>query len=57
MYKNVVKPLLDKLLALIFVLLFWWLYIILAIMVRIKLGSPVLFVQERPGKIDPKTGK
>ncbi len=57
MYKNIVKPVLDRLLALIFVLLFWWLYIILAIMVRVKLGSPVLFVQERPGKIDPKTGK
>lgn len=57
MYKNVVKPVLDRLLALIFVLLFWWLYIILAILVRVKLGSPVLFVQERPGMIDPKTGK
>lgn len=57
MYKNFVKPVLDRLLALIFVLLFWWLYIILAILVRVKLGSPVLFVQERPGKIDPKTGK
>ena len=57
MYKNIVKPVLDRLLALVFVLLFWWLYIILAILVRIKLGSPVLFVQERPGKIDPKTGK
>ena len=57
MYKNIVKPVLDRLLALIFVLLFWWLYIILAILVRVKLGSPVLFVQERPGKIDPKTGK
>lgn len=57
MYKNVVKPVLDRLLALIFVLLFWWLYIILAILVRVKLGSPILFIQERPGKIDPKTGK
>lgn len=38
-------------------LLFWWLLVIVAIMVRIKLGSPVLFTQERPGKIDPKTGK
>lgn len=57
MYKNVVKPVLDRLLALIFVLLFWWLYIILAILVRVKLGAPVLFVQERPGMIDPKTGK
>ncbi len=57
MYKNIIKPLLDKILALIFVLLFFWLYIIIAILVRTKLGSPILFKQERPGKIDPKTGK
>lgn len=57
MYKDVIKPMLDVVLALIFVLLFWWLYILLAIFVRVKLGSPVLFKQERPGKIDPKTGK
>ena len=57
MYKNFVKPVLDRLLALMFVVLFWWLYIILAILVRVKLGSPVLFIQERPGKIDPRTGQ
>lgn len=57
MYKNIVKPVLDRLLALLFVLLFWWLYIIVAILVRLKLGSPVLFVQDRPGIIDPKTGE
>lgn len=57
MYKNVMKPILDRMLALVFVLLFWWVYVILAILVRIKLGSPVLFTQERPGMIDPKTGK
>ena len=57
MYKNVIKPILDVALALIFVLLFWWLYIILAILVKIKFGTPVLFKQKRPGKIDPKTGK
>ena len=56
MYKNIIKPILDIVFALIFVALFWWLYIILAILVRIKLGSPVLFMQERPGKIDPETG-
>lgn len=28
-----------------------------ALLVRIKLGSPVLFVQDRPGMIDPTTGK
>ena len=56
-YRDIVKPVFDRLLALIFVLLFWWLYIILAILVRVKLGSPILFVQKRPGKIDSKTGK
>lgn len=57
MYKDRIKPALDKLLAFTFVLLFWWLYIVIAILVRVKLGSPVLFVQKRPGKINPKTGK
>ena len=36
---------------------FSWLYIIVAILVRVKLGSPVLFKQPRPGKIDPETGR
>jgi len=57
MYKQIVKPILDKVLAALFIILFWWLYILLGIMVRIKIGSPVLFVQKRPGKIDPRTGK
>lgn len=30
---------------------------ITAILVKTKLGSPVLFTQDRPGRIDPKTGK
>ena len=30
--------------------LFWWVYIIIAILVKINLGSPVIFTQERPGK-------
>ena len=28
-----------------------------AILVRTKLGSPVIFTQQRPGRIDPKTGE
>jgi lipopolysaccharide/colanic/teichoic acid biosynthesis glycosyltransferase len=32
------------------VVVFWWLYLIVAILVKVKLGSPVLFTQERPGK-------
>lgn len=57
MYKNYIKPAIDVILAFVFVVLFWWLYLILAILVRIKLGTPVLFTQERPGKINPKTGQ
>ena len=51
------KRLIDILCALIVIALFWWLYAVLAILVRVNLGSPVIFAQERPGKIDPKTGK
>ena len=32
------------------VVVFCWLYAIVAILVRVKLGSPVLFTQDRPGK-------
>ena len=37
--------------------LFGWLYIIVAIMVRKNMGSPVVFKQPRPGLINPRTGK
>ena len=57
MYKNTVKPILDTVISASFVLLFWWLYVALAVLVRVKLGAPVLFLQKRPGKIDPKTGR
>lgn len=57
MYKNIIKPIIDVILALVFVILFWWLYVLVAILVRTKIGSPVLFTQDRPGKINPKTGK
>lgn len=49
-YERFFKRPLDLCCGLLAVVVFWWLYIILAIMVRVKLGSPVLFVQERPGK-------
>lgn len=50
MYKVFVKRLLDILISLTFIVLFSWLYIILAVLVRVKLGKPVLFRQPRPGK-------
>ena len=50
MYKKFVKRFLDILISLMILVLFCWLYLILAVLVRIKLGSPVLFKQPRPGK-------
>ena len=49
-YERFFKRPLDLLCGLAAVLVFWWLYLILALLVRLKLGSPVLFAQERPGK-------
>lgn len=49
-YEKYVKRLIDIVCSLVVLVLFWWLYIILAGMVRVKLGSPVLFKQQRPGK-------
>lgn len=56
-YELYIKRLIDIICSLVVVILFGWLYIIVAILVRVKLGSPVLFKQPRPGKIDPETGQ
>ncbi|PWX16166.1 UDP-galactose phosphate transferase [Clostridium perfringens] len=40
---------LDLIWATLAIVVFWWLYIIIAILVKIKLGSPVIFKQQRPG--------
>lgn len=56
-YEKYIKRLLDIFCASAAIIVFSWLYIIVAILVKIKLGSPVLFKQPRPGKVDPKTGK
>lgn len=49
-YNRFIKRLFDIVLSLLFIILFGWLYLIVAILVRVKLGSPVLFKQPRPGK-------
>ena len=49
MYKKFFKRPIDIFCALAAITVFSWLYIIVAILVRVKLGSPVLFRQERPG--------
>lgn len=56
-YEKYIKRLLDVICALLAIIVFGWLYIIVAILVRIKMGSPVVFKQPRPGMIDPKTGR
>lgn len=49
MYRLFFKRIIDIFLSLVFILLFWWLYFIVAILVRVKLGSPIIFKQQRPG--------
>lgn len=50
MYQNYIKRMLDVVCALAAILVFCWLFALVALLVRIKLGSPVLFTQDRPGK-------
>lgn len=50
MYKNCVKRCLDLLLSLCGILVLSPVLLALCALVRVKLGSPVLFRQERPGK-------
>lgn len=50
MYRLFFKRFLDFVLALLAIIILSPVYIIIAILVRIKLGSPVIFAQERPGK-------
>ena len=49
-YERFFKRPLDIICALLALTVFWWLYVIVAVLVRIKLGSPVIFKQARPGK-------
>ncbi len=56
-YEKYVKRGIDIVCSGLAILVFCWLYVIIAILVRIKLGSPILFAQYRPGLINPQTGK
>lgn len=55
-YEKYIKRLLDIICSVLSIVVFCWLYIIIALLVRIKMGKPVLFKQPRPGMIDGKTG-
>lgn len=49
-YEKYFKRLVDIVCSLGAIILLSWLYVIVAILVRVKLGSPVIFCQQRPGK-------
>ncbi len=49
MYAKYIKRLLDFMLSLLAIVILWPLLVILILLVRIKLGSPVFFGQKRPG--------
>ena len=50
MYKKYLKRVMDFVLSLLAIIVLSPVLVIVAILVRTKLGSPVLFKQERPGK-------
>ena len=54
-YEKYIKRLLDIVCSFLFIIVFSWLYLIIAVVVRIKMGSPVIFKQPRPGIV--KNGK
>ena len=49
MYKNLIKPILDFILAFLLIVIFSPIILIVALLIKLKLGSPILFTQERPG--------
>lgn len=56
-YEAFIKRGLDILLSIFVMIVFWWVYGIIALLVRFKIGNPVIFSQTRPGRINRKTGK
>ncbi len=56
-YEKYIKRPLDVFLSTGALIVFSPILLITAILVKIKLGSPVLFTQNRPGRIDPLTNK
>ena len=54
-YEKYIKRIFDIVCSSVFIIMFSWLFAIIAIIVRMKMGSPVLFRQPRPGIV--KDGK
>ena len=55
-YVNFGKPLLDSILVLIFLLLFWWVFILCAIAIIADDGWPVIYKQIRVGQFGKQFG-
>lgn len=49
-YRRFIKRVLDFTISLITLIIFSPIFIVVAVLVRVKLGSPVFFCQKRPGK-------
>jgi len=49
MYIKVFKPLLDRVGAFLLIVLFLPVYAVVALLIYLKMGKPILFTQERPG--------
>ena len=56
-YEKYIKRFFDIVCAILAMTVFCWLYLIIAILVWIRLGNPIIFKQPRPGIIDKKTGE
>ena len=56
-YNRFVKRALDIVISILVLTVFCWLYFIIAVLVYVKHGAPVIFAQDRPGKIDNSTGR
>lgn len=55
-YEKYVKRILDVIFSVLALVVLCPVLLVVAVLVRIKLGSPVIFRQERPGQIDSATG-
>ncbi len=49
-YAKCIKRILDTVCAVLILILFWWLYIICAVIIVIDSGFPVIYTQKRSGK-------
>lgn len=49
LYRDYIKRILDFLLSLLALIILWPILLIIAYIVKVKLGSPIIFKQKRPG--------